>query len=86
MTTKYLPVATNDKLVQVDTIKEAVWRSFYLRIRVSDFDPASMVTYQMINASQLNTPESQALNLKVSHESIVLLKNSGHLPLDAGGL
>ena len=80
---KYLPSAISDKLVTFDTIKDAVWRSFYLRIRVGDFDPISMVPYQMINASQLNTPESQALNLKAAQESIVLLKNSGQLPLKA---
>ena len=78
---KYLPAALRDNLVQLDTIKRAVWRSFYLRIRVGDFDPVSMVPYQLINASQLNTPESQALNLKTAAESIVLLKNSGPLPL-----
>ena len=80
--TKYLPSAISDNLVKIDTIREAVWRSFYLRIRVGDFDPVSMVPYQLINASQLNTPESQALNLKAAHESIVLLKTSGQLPLN----
>ena len=79
---KYLPSAYNEKLVEVDTIKAAVWRSFYLRIRVGDFDPVSMVPYQLINASQLNTPESQALNLKAAKESIVLLKNAEALPLN----
>ena len=79
----YLPKALDDGLVSLDTILRSVWRSFYLRIRVGDFDPVSMVPYQMINASQLNTPESQALNLKAAQESIVLLKNSGQLPLKA---
>ena len=78
---KYLPSALSEKLVTLDTIKNAVWRSFYLRIRVGDFDPIGYVPYQWINASQLNTPESQALNLKAALESIVLLKNSGDLPL-----
>ena len=80
---QYLPKAFDNQLVQVDAIKAAVWRNFYLRIRVGDFDPVSMVPYQLINASQLNTPESQALNLKAAQESIVLLKNSGQLPLNA---
>jgi beta-glucosidase len=78
----YLPLAYVEDIVQLDTIRQAVWRSFYLRIRVGDFDPVSLVPYQSINSSQLNTPESQALNLKSAHESIVLLKNSGHLPLN----
>ena len=80
----YLPTALKDNIVTIDAIREAVWRSFYLRIRVGDFDPVSMVPYQLINASQLNTPESQALNLKAAHESIVLLKNFGDLPLKVG--
>jgi beta-glucosidase len=78
---KYLPVALKDNLVQLETIRRAVWRSFYLRIRVGDFDPVSLVPYQLINGSQINTPDSQALNLKMTAESIVLLKNSGTLPL-----
>ena len=80
----FLPTALKENIVKIDTIREAVWRSFYLRIRVGDFDPVSMVPYQLINASQLNTPESQALNLKAAHESIVLLENSGDLPLNIG--
>ena len=83
---KYLPSALSDKLVTLDTIKDAVWRSFYLRIRVGDFDPISMVPYQTINASQLNTAESMAINLKSAQESIVLLKNSGALPLSSSKL
>ena len=80
----FLDLASN--LVREHTVRRAVWRSFYLRIRVGDFDPVDMVPYQSINASQLNTPQSQALNLKSAHESIVLLKNSGDLPLDVGGV
>lgn len=77
----YLPSALKEKLVDINVIKDAVWRSCYLRIRVGDFDPVSMVPYQTINASQLNLPESLDLNLKSAQKSIVLLKNSGHLPL-----
>ena len=82
----YLPSAVKQGLVDINTIRDAVWRSFYLRIRVGDFDPVSMVPYQTINASQLNTLKSLALNLKSARESIVLLKNSGHLPLKHGQL
>ena len=70
-----LPFALTDKLVSVESIRAAVWRSFYLRIRLGDFDPMSMVPYQAINASHLNTPENQALNLQAARESIVLIKN-----------
>ena len=84
--TKYLPSAINNKLVEIDTIKDAVWRSFYLRFRLGDFDPISMVPYQTINASQLNTQASINVNLKAARESIVLLKNLGQLPLKAGSI
>ena len=77
----FLPKAYMDGIVKRKAIEDAVWRNFFLRIRTGDFDPASMVSYQLINASQLNLPTSQALNLRASQESIVLLKNSGDLPL-----
>ena len=82
----YLPKAYSEGLVKEETIKDAVWRNFYLRIRLGDFDPVTMVPYQLINATQLNTPTSQALNLRAAQESIVLLKNSGDLPLTTSGL
>ena len=82
----YLPRAISDKLVDVDTIKDAVWRSYYLRIRLGDFDPVSMVPYQKIDASQLNTPASAQTNLVAAQESIVLLKNSGTLPLKVASI
>ena len=84
--TNHLPKAYSEGLVKEETIKDAVWRNFYLRIRLGDFDPVTMVPYQLINASQLNAPTSQALNLRAAQESIVLLKNSGDLPLTTSGL
>lgn len=53
-------------------------------MRLGDFDPPSMVPYQSIDKSHLNTPQNQALNLQAARESIVLLKNAGpaiQLPL-----
>ena len=81
---KHLPRALMEGLIKLSDVYDAVWRNFLLRIRVGDFDPVAMVPYQSIDVSQLNTPESQALNLKATHESIVLLKNSGDLPLTLG--
>ena len=84
---KYLGPAINQKLVTLDSIKEAVTRSFYLRMRVGDFDPPSMVPYQFIDKSHLNTPMNQELNLEVTRQSIVLLKNlKGGLPLKMDSL
>ena len=79
---KYLPDGLKDKVVNIETVKAAVWRSFLLRFRLGDFDPPSLVPYQLINGSHLNTPANQLLNLQAARESIVLLKNTGNiLPL-----
>ncbi len=78
----YLPKALDDGKVNLQTIRDAVVRNFYLRMRLGDFDPPTMVPYQSIDKSHLNTPENQELNLQAARESIVLMKNSGpQLPL-----
>ena len=80
----YLPKALDDGKVNLQTIRDAVVRNFYLRMRLGDFDPPSMVPYQNIDKSHLNTPQNQALNLQAARESIILLKNAGpgiQLPL-----
>ena len=78
-----LQKALDDKYVQEQTITDAVVRSFYLRMMLGDFDPPSMVPYQLIDKSHLDTPQTQALNLQAARESIVLLKKAKNsLPLD----
>ena len=84
---QYLGPALKQKLVTLDSIKEAVTRSFYLRMCVGDFDPPSMVPYQFIDKSHLNTPMNQELNVEAARQSIVLLKNlKGGLPLKMDSL
>ncbi len=85
---KYLGDAVDQKLVSIDSIKQAVIRNFYLRMRLGDFDPPSMVSYQSIDKTRLDTPANQELNLQSARESIVLLKNvqSTSLPLDMNKL
>ena len=81
--TKNLQNALDDKLVTLQSITDAVVRNFYLRMMLGDFDPPSMVPYQLIDKSHLDTPQNQALNLQAARESIVLLKNLvNSLPLD----
>lgn len=82
----YLPEAVSDHLVDPAAISDAIWRAFYLRMRVGDFDPLSMVSYQSIGASHLNTPQNQLANLYSALKSIVLLKNDGTLPLKSVGV
>ena len=78
----YLQSALDMKQVRMDTINDAVVRNFYLRMRVGDFDPPSMVPYQKIDQSHLDTTDNQALNLQAARESMVLLKNvMNNLPL-----
>lgn len=80
----YLPQAVSDGLVSIDTIKESVWRSFLLRIRLGDFDPPTKVPYQQIDSSHINTADNKKLNVQAAKESIVLLKNTkSSLPLVA---
>ena len=74
--------AINDNLVNEQSIKDAVWRSFHLRMRLGDFDPPSKVSYQSIMGDHLDTAENQATNLEAAVKSIVLLKNKNQfLPI-----
>ena len=85
--TDYLQKAIDKHLVEVETIREAVWRSFYLRMRLGDFDPPLEVPYQSIGQDHLNTADNQALNLEATVKSIVLLKNKNNfLPISSSSL
>ena len=85
--TSNLQSAINDHLVDEQNIKDAVWRSFYLRMRVGDFDPPSKVMYQSIGKDHLDTPQNQAANLEAAVKSTVLLKNrNGFLPITPSSL
>ena len=79
----YLQKALESNEVQLETIRDAVVRNFYLRMRVGDFDPPSNNSYNFIDKSHLGTLQNQELNLLAARKSIVLLKNSRNsLPLN----
>ena len=62
-------------------LDRALVRLFTARIRLGMFDPPSMVPYDRIPESELNSPAHRRLALHLAEESMVLLKNDGVLPL-----
>ena len=69
-------------LISTEEIDTAVTRVLTARFRLGLFDPPDRVPFAQIPISENDTPEHEALALKVAQESIVLLKNDGLLPLD----
>jgi beta-glucosidase len=74
--------AVKDGLISEMQIDTAVSRLFKSRFQLGLFDPPKKVPFAQIPISENNTPEHEALALKVARESIVLLKNDGVLPLN----
>lgn len=66
---------------QVDT---ALKRVLDARFRLGMFDPPERVPYSSIPFATNDCPRHQALALHAAEETLVLLKNSGVLPLDLG--
>jgi beta-glucosidase len=79
----YLPFleAVRQGYLPVSAIDAALIRLFTARIRLGMFDPPSMVPYDHIAQSELDSPAHRALALRLAEESMVLLKNDGVLPL-----
>ena len=71
----FLQRALDQKLVTEQVIRDAVWRNFFLRMRLGDFDPPSKVAYQSVGGDHLDTITNQALSMEAAIKSIVLLKN-----------
>jgi beta-glucosidase len=77
-----LPAAVAKGLISEAQVDTAVSRELAMRFRLGLFDPPSLVPWSNLNLDQNDTPEHEALALKVAEESIVLLKNDGLLPLN----
>ena len=76
--------AVHEGLISVAEVDTSLRRLFIARFRLGMFDPPSQVKYAKLPYSVVDSPEHRALALKTAHESIVLLKNDGTLPLKPG--
>ena len=73
--------AVQQGYLSTQAIDTALIRLFTARMKLGMFDPPSMVPYDHIDESQLNSPAHRELARKLADESMVLLKNDGVLPL-----
>jgi beta-glucosidase len=74
--------AVGNGLITEAEIDKALSYVLKTRFRLGLFDPQDKVTYSKIPISQNDTPEHEQLALRAARESIVLLKNTGVLPLN----
>jgi beta-glucosidase len=76
--------AVKEHLISEADIDVSLRRLLLARMKLGLFDPPSMVPYDSIPFSQVNSPAHQALALEASEKAMVLLKNDGILPLARG--
>ncbi|HEV2486475.1 MAG TPA: glycoside hydrolase family 3 C-terminal domain-containing protein [Terracidiphilus sp.] len=76
--------AVHEGLISEAEVDTSLRRLFIARFRLGMFDPQSQVKYAQLPYSVVDSPEHRGLALKTAHESIVLLKNDGTLPLKSG--
>ncbi len=83
---KNLPKAVAAGLISESDLDVSVRRLLVARFRLGDFDDATLVPwYQAISESQLASPESNDLALKIARESMTLLQNNHQtLPIVLG--
>jgi beta-glucosidase len=81
-TYKALGQAVADKLLPETALDTALRRLFTARFELGMFDPPARVPYAQIPFSEVDSPAHRALALRTAHESMVLLKNDGLLPLN----
>lgn len=78
--------ARNEGCVTDGEIDLALHRLLRTRFRLGMFDPVERNPWSRITLDQNDSPEHQALALKATQESLVLLKNDGLLPLKKSAL
>ncbi|HEX9048364.1 MAG TPA: glycoside hydrolase family 3 C-terminal domain-containing protein [Verrucomicrobiae bacterium] len=74
--------AAQKGLITEGEIDQALYYTLWTRFKLGLFDPAERCPFSKIGMEQNDTPEHEALALKVAEESIVLLQNDGLLPLN----
>jgi beta-glucosidase len=74
--------AVQDGQLKEQDVDVALARVLQARFRLGMFDPPALVPYARIGTNEYDTPEHDALALRMARESVVLLKNDGLLPLD----
>jgi beta-glucosidase len=74
--------AVQKGLITEAEIDRALYYTLWTRFRLGLFDPPDKCPFSKIGIDQNDTAEHEALALKVAEESVVLLKNSGVLPLN----
>ncbi|KAG6919306.1 hypothetical protein DXG01_007439 [Tephrocybe rancida] len=77
----YLPAAYNQSLITRADLEQALVRQYTSLVRLGYFDPAASQPYRRLTWADVNTPSSQTLAYTAALEGIVLLKNTGTLPL-----
>jgi beta-glucosidase len=78
--------AVQKGLITEKEIDQALYYTLWTRFRLGLFDPPEKCPFSKIGIDQNDTPEHEALALKVAEEAIVLLKNDGVLPLNRSKL
>ena len=78
-TYKWLNAAVKDGLLSEEDITKSAERLFYTRFRLGMFDEDCL--YNNIPYSKICCKKHKKLNLEMAHQSIVMLKNDGILPL-----
>lgn len=77
----YLPEAVSRGLISEEEVDEALARLLTIRFRLGVFDPEERDPYATVPYTILESAPHKAHALKLAHESMVLLKNDGLLPL-----
>ena len=76
--------AVQQGLVGEDVVTRAAERLFTARMQLGMFDPAGSSTLDNVPESEIASETHRAIALKAAEESMVLLKNTGVLPLKLG--